>query len=87
MALSKRHHKKVERIDKFVKDILARGGGDEEVLAGMSSHLTKFKFIMNNASNDEMDALGKKYKGFLRFAKLLEKLAGGIQDGIIDVPE
>jgi hypothetical protein len=34
-----------------------------------------------------MDALCERYNGFYRFARPLERLAGGIADGSIPVPE
>ena len=46
-----------------------------------------FKKIMDNSFPDEMDAFYEKYDGFYSFAKLLQDLAGAIQEGDIDVPE
>ena len=53
----------------------------------MLPYMQGFKGIMNNASSGEMDLLANQYDGFHKFAKLLEKLAGGIQDGVIAIPK
>jgi len=37
-------------------------------------------------THEQMDALCELYPGFYRFAKLLESVAQGIQDGTIEVP-
>ena len=71
----------------MVLNLPAKGGGEEGILAGMMPYMQGFKGIMDNAAAGEMDMLANQYTGFRRFAKLLEKLAGGIQDGIIDVPK
>ena len=36
---------------------------------------------------DDMDDICHRYDGFYRFAKLMEMLAWGIADGIVDVPK
>jgi len=87
MALRNQDLQVAQLIDTFVKNILAKGGGDEEILAGMLPYMQGFKGIMNNAAAGEMDSLASQYDGFHKFAKLLEKLAGGIQDGVIEVPK
>ena len=42
---------------------------------------------METSSRSEMDALCLKYDGFYQFANLLERLATGIADGRIQVPD
>ncbi len=87
MALRNQDHQVAQLIDTFVKNILAKGGGEEGILAGMMPYMQGFKGIMDNAAAGEMDMLASQYDGFRRFAKLLEKLAGGIQDRVIEVPK
>lgn len=87
MALRNQDYQVAQLIDTFVKSILVKGGGEEEILAGMFPYMQGFKGVMDNAVDREMDILATQYDGFRRFAKLLEKLAGGIQDGIIEVPK
>ena len=79
--------KRVKRIDQFVKNIYDKGGGDEDLLMNMQPYMDDFKKVMDNSSSEEMDAFYEKYDGFYGFAKLLQDLAGAIQEGHIDVPE
>jgi len=53
----------------------------------MFPYMQGFKGIMDNAAAGEMNLLTNQYDGFHKFAKLLEKLAGGIQDGVIEIPK
>ena len=87
MALSNQDRQVAQLIDIYVKNILAKDGGEEQILAGMLPYMQGFKGIMDNAAAGEMNLLANQYDGFQRFAKLLEKLAGGIQDGVIEVPK
>jgi len=42
---------------------------------------------MDLSTQEEMQTLGQRYPGFYRFAKLLERLATGIADGSVRIPE
>jgi hypothetical protein len=42
---------------------------------------------MDMSTGEEMNALCQRYDGFYHFAKLLERLAEGIADGSIPVPD
>ena len=46
-----------------------------------------FKRVIDSISRIQMDYICQQYDGFYQFAKLMEKLAHGIADGIIDVPK
>ena len=46
-----------------------------------------FKQLLDTCTGADMDALCARYDGFYRFAKLLERLAEGIADGSIPMPE
>jgi len=46
-----------------------------------------FKQWLDTCTGAEMDMLCERYNGFYRFATLLERLAEGIADGSIPVPE
>jgi len=72
MALSNENHQSLLRplgvaqlIDSFVKNILAKGGGEEQILAGMLPYMQGFKGIMNNAAAGEMNLLATQYNGFI----------------------
>lgn len=75
-----------QTIDQWVKAIERQGGGDAELLQGAHMHMPTFKQLLDTASQEQMDSLCKNYPGLYRFAKLLEALAQGIQDGTVKVP-
>ncbi len=49
--------------------------------------MAAFKRVMDSTSKFEMDYICQQYDGFYRFAKLMEMLAKGIANGVIDVPK
>ena len=74
-------------IDTHVRHVLAQGGGDEALLRSMAAYMGTFRQLLDTCTGADMDALCVRYHGFYRFATLLERLAGGIADGSIPVPE
>ena len=74
-------------IDTHVTQVLAAGGGDEALLLSLADYMGTFKQLLETCTSADMDALCERYDGFYRFAKLLERLAGGIADGSIPVPQ
>ena len=87
MPLTKQQLHLATTIDKHVQQVLASGGGDEELLVSMYDHMGTFKRLMDGSTQIEMDELCQRDDGFYRFAFLLERLAEGIADGTIPVPE
>jgi hypothetical protein len=87
MPLSAQHIRLAVTIDTHVGEVLAQGGGDEALLMSMADDMGTFKQLLDTCTSADMDALCERYDGFSRFAKLLERLAGGIADGSIPVPE
>ena len=87
MPLTAQQTRLAKTIDIHVKRILAHGGGDEVLLLSLAEHLPTFKQLMDMSTGEEMDALCDRYDGFYRFATLLERLAEGLADGSIPVPE
>ncbi|MBK8971897.1 MAG: arylsulfatase regulator [Hahellaceae bacterium] len=61
--------------------------GDEHLLQTCYDYMDAFKRVMDSTSRIQMDYICQRYDGFYRFAKLMEMLARGIADGIIDVPK
>lgn len=61
--------------------------GDAELLQTCYDYMEAFKRVMDSTSRIQMDYIFQQYDGFYRFAKLMERLARGIADGIIDVPK
>lgn len=86
MTTPEKRKQLAHKIDAWVNETIAQGGGDEEILEGMYDYMTPFKKIMDTAAPGEMDALALKYEGFYRFANLLERFAAAIADGEIEVP-
>ena len=84
--LTNKHIQLAETIDKWVKTIEKQGGGDTEILQNGFSRMATFKELMDTTTHEQMDNLCETYPGFYRFAKLIENLAQGIQDGTISVP-
>ena len=74
-------------LDRHVKQVLAHGGGEEALLLSLADCMPTFKQLMDISTSDDMDRLCEQYDGFYQFATLLEKLAEGIADGSIPVPE
>ena len=87
MSPADRREQLARQIDAHVKQTIADGGGDQELLTSMYDYMLLFKEIMDTSSSSEMDALCMKYDGFYQFANLLERLASGIADGQIQVPD
>ena len=76
-----------ETIDEYVEQLIADGGGDEELLMTMQPYMATFKQLLDTCTHGEMNELCNRYDGFYRFAHLLERLAEGIANGTIPVPE
>jgi hypothetical protein len=87
MPLTEQQAQLAGTIDRHVKHVLAQGGGDEELLMSLADHMGIFKQLMDISTGEEMNALCQRYDGFYRLAALLERLAEGIADGSIPVPE
>jgi hypothetical protein len=86
MQPTKKHQELAKTIDAFVKTIEQHGGGDAELLQQSYSYMPTLKELLDTTTHDQMDSLCETYQGFYRFAKLIELLAQGIQDGTIKVP-
>lgn len=87
MLLTKQQTRLASTIDTHVKRVLAHGGGDKALLVSLADYMGTFKQLMDMSTGEEMNALCQRYDGFYRFAKLLERLAEGIANGSISVPE
>ena len=74
------------RIDTHVMQVLAEGG-DEALLLSLADLLDIFKQLLETCTSAEINALCDRYAGVYRLAALLERLATGIADGSISMPE
>jgi hypothetical protein len=86
MSLTEEHIRLASTIDRHVTYTLA-SSGSEGLLVSMYDYMGLFKQLLDTCSPEDMDVLCERYKGFYRFAQLLENLAQGIADGTIPVPE
>ena len=86
MPLTENQIRLAVAIDDHVKAILAKGGGDEELLVSMYDQMLTFKQLLDTSTESEMSQLCQQYDGFYQFAELMERLAQGIADGSITVP-
>ena len=87
MPLTAQQTRLAVTIDTHVKQVLAHGGGDEALLLSMADSMGTFKQLLETCTGAEVDALCERDDGFYRFAKLLERLAEGIANGSVPVPE
>ena len=86
MALTDKQLGLARQIEEHVTKVVSDGGDDETLLLSMADHMGTFKQLIDTTNKGEMDELCERFSGFYRFARLLESLAQGIQDGSIDVP-
>lgn len=87
MPLTVQQTQLAETINTHVTKVLAHGGGDEALLLSLTDSMPTFKQLLDACTSADMDLLCDRYDGFSRFATLLDRLAGGIADGSILVPE
>ena len=87
MPLTVQQTQLAETIDTHVRQVLAQGGGDEALLRSLADYMPIFKQLLDTCTGTEMGLLCDRYDVFYRFAQLLERLAEGIADGSIPVPE
>ena len=73
-------------ISKRVQE-LTDAGLDELTLFGeMADYMPRFKRLLDTCTRNELDSLCESFPAFYRYAKILERIAGGIQSGAIKVP-
>jgi hypothetical protein len=85
MPFTDKHIQLAQTIDQWVKAIERQGGGDAALLRQVHMHMPTFKQLLDTTTQEQMDSLCTTYPGLYRFAKLLEALAQGIQDGTVKV--
>lgn len=76
-----------ELLDGKVNELDRAGITDDfMLLSHMAPDMPLFKRLMDLSDGDDMNDLCNVYPGLYRFAKLLERIATGIQSGDIEVP-
>lgn len=80
-----------QQLAKIVHDYASRfpptENGDGQLLQGCYDYMSAFKQVLDSSSKVQMDYICLQYPGFFRFAKMMELLAQGIADGVIQVPK
>lgn len=61
--------------------------GEAQLLQTCYDYMDAFRRVMDSTSHIQMDYICQQFDGFYRFAKLMERLAQGIADGVLDVPK
>jgi hypothetical protein len=73
-------------IDARVRELAHDGNDDMTVFAEMADYMPGFKRLMDTSTRGELDALCQRFSGFFQYAKILERVAAGIQSSEIKVP-
>ncbi len=75
-------------IDARVRHLLRQGDDDVALFVQMAQgeEMARFKGLLDTTSAESLDALCAQFSGFQYYARLLERIAGGITSGEIPVP-
>jgi hypothetical protein len=68
-------------IDAKVKSIGRPSVDDFTIFAEMADYLPAFKRLMDTSKHAAVDELYRRFAGFFHCAKILERVAAGIQSG------
>jgi hypothetical protein len=83
MSLTDEQARIAEAIDGEVDRLIRQGKSQATILGLMQDHMPLFKQLLDAGVMEEAAA---RYPGFRRFAKILERMAHGIEAGAIAVP-
>ena len=88
MNLTTRQIQKVISIDNHVAKIVKKGKTsqevDEAIILMLLDHKDGFKHLLDTLDSAAMDNMCAKFSGFYRFAKMMERVAEGCRDGLLD---
>ena len=73
----------VKKIDIFVRNIEATGGGEEKLLENLYHHMYDFHKLMKLCSENELNFFTKTHPGFGRYAHMMNNVAGALRSGFI----
>ena len=73
----------VKKIDDFVRNIEAAGGGEEKLLENLYHHMYNFYKLMKLCSEDELNFFTETHPGFGRYAHMINNTAGALRSGFI----
>ena len=75
----------IDSVDAYASQFADTEDGEAQMLQYCYEQMMPFKSVINSCSKQQLDYIYHQYKGFYRFAKLMERLASGIYDGTISV--
>lgn len=87
MDIGPEQHHLAKLIHEHVSRYPDTEGGNTRLLPTIYDYMEAFKMVMESTTQVQLDFLSVQYPGFHRFAKLLELVAEGIQNGTIEVPK
>ncbi|EGY29572.1 hypothetical protein Rin_00004490 [Candidatus Regiella insecticola 5.15] len=85
--LSSEQRHMIKLIDDHATKFPLSDVGDEQLLSSGYDFMPAFKRIIDSTSKLQMDYICQQYEGFYRFAKLMERVAQCLADGVIEVPK
>ncbi|KWS71673.1 arylsulfatase regulator [Pseudomonas savastanoi pv. fraxini] len=87
LDLSAELHQLAKTVHDYASRFPSTESGDSQLLQGCYDYMNAFKQVLDSSSKIQMDYICLQYPGFFRFAQMMELLAQGIADGIIQVPK
>ncbi|MDY1039012.1 arylsulfatase regulator [Lelliottia sp. CFBP8978] len=87
IELSAEQHQLAKIVHEYACRFPSTENGDAHLLQGCYDYMETFKQVLDSSSKIQIDYICQQYNGFFRFAKLMELLAQGIADGVIEVPK
>ncbi|MBT6456028.1 MAG: arylsulfatase regulator [Gammaproteobacteria bacterium] len=87
ISLTLEQQQMVKIIDDHASKFSFSEVGNEQLLQTCYDYMAAFKQVIDSTSKPQLDYICQQYEGFYRFAKLMEMLAQGIADGVIEVPK
>ncbi|RMU70413.1 hypothetical protein ALP24_200085 [Pseudomonas syringae pv. aptata] len=87
LDLSAEQHQLAKIVHDYASRFPSTESGDSQLLQGCYDYMLAFKQVLDSSSKVQMDYICLQYSGLFRFAKVMELLAQGIADGVIQVPK
>ncbi|MDT3227724.1 arylsulfatase regulator [Pseudomonas amygdali pv. morsprunorum] len=87
LDLSAEQHQLAKVVHDYASRFPSTESGDSQLLQGCYDYMMAFKQVLDSSSKVQMDYICLQYPGLFRFAKMMELLAQGIADGVIQVPK
>jgi hypothetical protein len=76
-----------DHVNKMIKEGVTEQASDGLILTTMYDYSERFKYIQDTVDSNQQDTLSERFPGYYRYGKLMEMLAQGISDGVLEVPK